>query len=71
MSKCKPSVGSASKNLGITVEDLVTVGENPNRFVILKIPYEKLVNTPEISQSKISDLVEISIREEGTTGANQ
>ncbi len=65
MSKCKPKANAEAMNLGFQIEDVVTTGENPNRFIVVKIPYDKLLSDPEISQRKISDIVKILVIDEG------
>jgi hypothetical protein len=62
MSKCKPSIGEIALSKGIEIED--QPAENGSeRLVLVKIPYDKLLNDASISQLRVSDLVKIAIQE--------
>lgn len=62
MSKCRPKGDADALAQGIRVEDEQANGAH-ERFVVVKIPYDKLLNDASISQMKVSDIVKIAIQE--------
>ena len=64
MSKCRPGVGGKMEALlskGVTLEDhtVTSSGKEPQRTVVIRIPYQALLNDPEV-QTVFQGIVGIS-----------
>lgn len=62
MSKCKPSMSDMASAKGIQIEDR-PAEHGKERTVVVKIPYDRLLQDASISDMRLADIVKISVPE--------